>query len=155
MTDWMTAPVPRSSFVENVLNVEKPSGSDFRQLRQTTNSEPSAPGLPVHDDPASWREAFEERAAIREFNGLYPRHKAEVLAFGEVVNQWHLQHAEIIQGECVGCRKRVSQGDDTMTLTDGAEVHFGCVRAYGLRWRKRASDALKTAGIDIPDGWSV
>lgn len=113
------------------------------------------PAPPVHDDPESWREAYEERAAIREFSGEYPRSRAEVLAFGDMVNQWHVQHAKPIQGECAGCRKLILSEDDVETLTDGAQVHPNCIRAYGLRWRLTASQALQEAGIPIPEGWEI
>lgn len=152
MTNWMTAPVPRSSFVETV---ETPSDSEFRQLQQTTNDRPMPPAPPVHDDPESWREAYEERAAIREFSGEYPRSRAEVLAFRDMVNQWHVQHAKPIQGECAGCRKRILSENNAEILADGAQVHPDCIRAYGLRWLHTASEALHKFGIPIPEGWEI
>lgn len=111
------------------------------------------PGLPVNNDPQDWLEAFEERAAIREFEGLYPRAEAEALAFGEMVNQWHFQNAVIVEGECAGCGHPADA--DAIRLADGADVHIGCVRAYGLKWRRSASEALEKMGLTIPAGWTV
>lgn len=38
--------------------------------------------------PGDWREIYEERAAIMEFDGRLPRERAEVLALAEVWNRW-------------------------------------------------------------------
>lgn len=116
---------------------------------------PKSASPSIGDDPADWKDAFEERAAIREFDGLYPQAEAEALAFGELVNQWHFQNVVIVEGECAGCRRRIIPGDDSLRLVDGSDVHFGCVRAYGLRWRKNASEALAAAGLTIPEGWAI
>lgn len=115
---------------------------------------PEPPGLQVNDDPQDWREAFAERAAIRKFDGLYPRAVAEALAFGELVNQWHFQNAVVQPGQCAGCG-HPAEGDDVIRLADGADVHLGCVRAYGLKWRRTASEALVEMGLTIPAGWSL
>jgi hypothetical protein len=53
-----------------------------------------------------WRDLYEERAAIREFDGHYSRAEAERLAWGEVENRWHAEHGECLpRGTCAGARR--------------------------------------------------
>lgn len=164
MTDWRKISVSPEYASRNVdascqpcqpCQPEEKSSRLARLSRLSCSAQnPKSPGLPVNDDPQEWLDAFEERAAIREFDGLYPRAEAEALAFGEVVNQWHFQHAVITQDRCAGCG-HPAEGDDVIRLADGADVHLGCVRAYGLKWRRAASDALVAMGLTIPAGWSI
>ncbi len=159
MTDWRKISVSPEYASPNVGAPCQPCQPEKDQTCLSRLSrcaeDPNSPGPPVGDDPATWKDAFEERGAIREVDGLYPRAEAEVLAFGELVNQWHFQKAVIVDGECAGCRRRMMPGDDSLRLADGADVHFGCVREYGLRWRKNASDALTAARLTIPEGWTI
>ena len=150
MRNWMTIPVSASSYVVNVFNVDNRTYADSGRASDTP---PQPPGLPVRDDPADWLDAFEERAAIREFDGLYPRAEAEILAFGELVNQWHFQHAVITPGQCAGCGRPADE--DVIRLADGADAHLGCVRTYGLKWRRMASESLVGLGLAIPSGWTI
>lgn len=150
MRNWMTIPVSAPSYVVNVFNADNRTDAD---LGRASDTPPQPPGLSIGDDPQDWQEAFKERAAIREFDGLYPRAEAEILAFGELVNQWHFQHAVITQGQCAGCGRPADA--DTIQLADGADIHLGCVRAYGIKWRRAASEALVAMGLTIPAGWAI
>lgn len=127
--------------------------SDIARYLSTLPPDPKDAPPSIGDHPQDWRDAFDERAAIREFEGLYPRAEAETLAFGEIVNAWHFQHAVITQGQCAGCGHPAD--DDVIRLADSADVHIGCVRAYGLKWRRTASEALERMGLTIPGGWTV
>jgi hypothetical protein len=47
------------------------------------------PGVPGAEElPEAWREFFEERAAIREFDGGLPRAEAEAAALADVLGLW-------------------------------------------------------------------
>ena len=127
--------------------------SDIARYLSTLPPDPKDAPPSIGDDPRDWREAFEERAAIRQFDGLYPRPEAEVLAFGEIVNQWHFQHAVITPGKCAGCGRPADE--DVIRLADGADAHLGCVRTYGLKWRRMASESLVGFGLAIPSGWTI
>jgi hypothetical protein len=150
MRNWMTFPVPASPYVDNVFNADN---RPEIELGQASDTRPHSPGLPIGEDSLDWKDAFEERAAICEFDGLYPRPVAEVLAFGDIVNQWHFQNAVVEPGQCAGCGHHAEC--DVIRLADCADVHLGCVRAYGLKWRRAASDALAAMGLTIPEGWSI
>jgi hypothetical protein len=43
---------------------------------------------------SDWRDFYEERAAIRQYEASYSRQEAERLAWGEVVNEWHMTHGD-------------------------------------------------------------
>jgi hypothetical protein len=47
----------------------------------------------VSDLPPDWRAAYEERAAIMEFEGSLPRERAEELALRDVLNQMERRSA--------------------------------------------------------------
>jgi len=49
---------------------------------------PSYPDIGPGDLPGDLRVAFEERAAIMEYDGGLPRERAEALALDEVVRYW-------------------------------------------------------------------
>jgi hypothetical protein len=98
-----------------------------------------------------WRDLFEERAAIREFEGGYPRAEAERLAWGNLENRWHLQYGERVPRDlCAGCRKPIGNAD-ALDLIDGNRVHLagdrGCLIRHGHRWRAVASRALAELGL--------
>jgi hypothetical protein len=48
--------------------------------------------LAILAEASDWRDLYEERAAIREFDGGYPRAEAERLAWGELEDHWHRLH---------------------------------------------------------------
>jgi hypothetical protein len=58
--------------------------------------------------------------------------------------------------QCVGCEGPIG-GRSTLTLSDGARVHFdgklACVLLSGERWRSEAAAGLRKLGIDRPQGY--
>jgi hypothetical protein len=101
-----------------------------------------------------WHNLYEDRAAIREFDGHYTRAEAELLAWGEIENRWHLQHGERVPRDlCAGCRKPISNAE-ALDLIDGARVHLAnsneCLIRHGERWRAVATRALKAMGLRPP-----
>src|SRR5438105_3635407 len=105
-----------------------------------------------------WRytDLYEERAAIREFDGGYAKAQAERLAWGEVAGIWHRQHGERVPGHtCAGCGKPLN-GDAVLLLPHGERAHsaagdeFKCIIAYGRRWKAAAAVALERIGIPTP-----
>ena len=59
--------------------------NDRRQHRDPAGHVPAYPPVAIEDLPANLRAAFEERAAIAEFDGGLDRAAAERLAWAEVI----------------------------------------------------------------------
>jgi hypothetical protein len=114
----------------------------------------AAPNLQV-----DWRELFEERAAIRKCGGLYSRAEAEVLAWGELQNRWHIEHGDRIPRDvCAGCRRPIGNAE-ALDLIDGSRVHLtdanGCLIRHGSRWSTNATRALMAVGLRPPPAGSI
>jgi hypothetical protein len=128
---------------------------DALPARQAEAREPeTAPKAATTADADVWIDFYEERAAIREFDGHYTRAEAEVLAWGELENRWHLQHGERVpRNLCAGCRKPIGISD-ALDLIDGNRVHLaddrGCLIRHGERWRAAATCALTALGLRPP-----
>ena len=61
------------------------------------------------NDAQDWADFYEERTAIREFDGGRSRADAERLAWGELINIWHRQHGQPPDpARCVGCNELLS-----------------------------------------------
>jgi hypothetical protein len=108
-------------------------------------------------DPASWRDLFEERAAIRQFDGGCSRADAERLAWGELQTRWLMTHGERVPRHlCAGCRRPVGDAD-ALDLIDGNRVHdaagHDCLIRWGERWRGAATRALVAMGLPLPAHW--
>jgi hypothetical protein len=109
----------------------------------------------VAADPDLWRDFFEERAAIREFDGLRPRAEAELLAWGDLLNKWHLLHGRRWPAwQCSGCDEPIG-GLPALTNIDGNRVHFGCGTRFGERWRGAAVTGLRALGLEPPKGFEL
>jgi hypothetical protein len=110
------------------------------------------------DSTDDWREMYEERAAIRQYNGGYRRDVAERLAWGEVIEIWcdriALKHPP---DTCAGCGEVLA--GDSLDLPGGARIHwepsreFTCLIAYGFARKRRAVEALAALGLVPPSGW--
>ena len=103
-------------------------------------------------DAADWRAYYDERAAIREYDGQRPRPFAETLAWGELQNEWHRLHGDHPPAwQCAGCQKPIG-GPPVFVFPDGARAHddLGCIAAYGRRWRSAATAALVKLGLSRP-----
>jgi hypothetical protein len=97
---------------------------------------------------------YEERAAIRQFDGGYSKPEAERLAWGEVAALWHRQHGERVPAAlCAGCGKPIS-GQAVQLLPHGERAHadgdYRCIRSYGRRWKTAAAEALEAMGVPTP-----
>jgi hypothetical protein len=99
---------------------------------------------------SDWRDLYQERAAIREHDGGYPRPEAERLAWSELEMRWHMQHGERVPRElCAGCRRSIGIAR-ALDLIDGCRVHFtdnDCLIRHGNRWRSAATSALLALGL--------
>jgi hypothetical protein len=104
----------------------------------------------VAADPELWRDFFEERAAIREFDGLRPRAKAELLAWDELLNKWHLLYGRRWSAwQCSGCDEPIG-GLPALIYIDGNRVHFGCVTRFNERRHSAAVIGLRALGLEPP-----
>jgi len=103
-----------------------------------------------------WREFFEERAGIAEFDGGLPRDQAEARAFSCCMGEWlHRNPARSPSGRCAHCG--VSEGLLLPYLTDYSVnypghtwLHQECSRAWHKARRAKAVSALVAMGIGIP-----
>jgi hypothetical protein len=104
-------------------------------------------------------ELFQQRAAIRQFEGRRPREFAERLAYAEIVEGWCARHPQrFVPGTCAGCRQPI--GNFGLNLPDGTRVHFEganyqCLISYGASRKRRAVEALAGLGLMPPAGWSA
>ena len=109
-------------------------------------------------DPTWWRDQYEERAAVRQFDGSYSRDEAELLAWSEIENRWHLDNGERVPHDiCAGCRRAINDAE-ALDLIDGCRVHASgddghdCLIRHGERWRRVATRGLAALGLERPAG---
>ena len=125
-------------------------------LRSQEITPTQAPAIPVPGPGAQaqlWRDWYEERVAIREYVGEYPRAMAEALAYGEAVNRWHLLHRQRTDPAlCAGCGELLS-GVEALKLPDDVRIHvdddWQCLRVYGRRWKAEAIKGLAELGMKL------
>jgi len=103
---------------------------------------------------SDWQALFDERAAIRQYDGRHTRAEAERLAWGELENRWHMQYGERISRDmCAGCRGPIGNSV-AIDLIDGNRVHSVPTTTafvqHGQRWRAAARRALIAFGIKPP-----
>jgi hypothetical protein len=126
----------------------KDRGGNFSTLAALAGVDPQTRNFT--DDTAWWRDLFEERAAIRQFDGGYSRAEAERLAWEDLEYCRHRFSGERIAPDlCAGCLQPVDPAP-ALTLDDGCRVHLACVARYGRRWREAASAALAALGLTRP-----
>lgn len=170
MTDWLarfrelTADDPRFSHGDNSDVSDNRPTSDYKAQNRrdalaivtnvpfvTASEEADMPNAgPNQTVEFDWRDLFEERTAIRQFDGGYSRVKAERLAWAELQNRWHMAHGERVPPDlCAGCRRPIG-GAPTLDLIDGCRVHSAdsdCLIRHGERWRMTATRALLALGL--------
>lgn len=103
-----------------------------------------------------WREFFEERAGIAEFDGGLPRDQADARAFSCCVSEWLQRNpARSPSGRCDHCGQ--SKGMLLPYLTGYSVkdpghtwLHQDCSRAWHQAHRAKAVLALVVMGISIP-----
>jgi hypothetical protein len=112
-------------------------------------------GQETEDTVVDWCGWYEERAAIRQFDGGYTREEAARLAWGEAQDRWHRAHGERTPRDlCAGCRRPIGSAE-ILDLSDGNRVHFGdvdCLIRHGQRWRRAAGKGLIDLGLKSPKG---
>ena len=141
-----------------VLDAVAPPSPDMLELLSRHKSaivlwlRPGPDGLSGED----WREFFEERAGIAEFDGGLPREQAEARAFSCCVGEWlHRNPARSPSGRCDLCGQ--SKGMLLPYLTGYSTkdpghtwLHQECSRAWHQAHRAKAVSALVAMGISIP-----
>jgi len=104
-------------------------------------------------DPAWWRRHYLVRTINWELFGARPQSRARVIAWGELLNEWHFRHgAQSPQWQCAGCNRPIG-GLASVTLGDGNRVHLDrldCLLRFGQRWRSEATAALRALKLDPP-----
>lgn len=103
-----------------------------------------------------WREFFEERAGVAEFDACLPRDKAEARAFSCCVGEWlHRNPVRSPSGRCNHCGQ--SKGMLLPYLTGYSTkspghtwLHQECSPAWHQAHRAKAVSALAAMGISIP-----
>lgn len=100
-----------------------------------------------------WRDYFEERAAISEFDHGLPRTNAEINAFDLCVQEWLRQNpVASVPGVCNECRKR---GLVQHCITDSAPhdpaniwLHQECADQWQKARRDLATTTLNALGLE-------
>jgi len=108
---------------------------------------------------ADWR--TRHREALAYWGALRPAPEAARLAWGEMQNRWHRLHgSRVPQWQCAGCGEPIS-GLPALNLADGNRAHLDqahgldCLLSFGERWRREATDGLRTLGLDPPPSFEV
>jgi hypothetical protein len=103
-----------------------------------------------------WREFFDERAGIAEFDGGLPRDKAEARAFSCCVGEWlHRNPVRSPSGRCDHCGQSKGMLLPYLTgysVSDPGHtwLHQECSPAWHQAHRGQAVSALEAMGISIP-----
>jgi hypothetical protein len=109
--------------------------------------------------PADWRAYFDERAAIREYEGGLARDQAERFAFEDTVSHWLSAHPAPATppDRCVHCR-HIQRTDDVLLpmLADGGHIwiHNGCWTEWYSARRREAVNSVRTIGLEPPEALS-
>jgi hypothetical protein len=126
-----------------------------------------APYLPDHDrsggsHTAWWRRQFANRTIHWEVGGYRVRREAEMLAFNELVVDWHWRNgARLDPRRCAGCGDKLPRGVGILVDRGGVRVHFDagrrddCIIAFGAKWRGAAVAALQSLGINPRAGFEL
>ena len=100
-----------------------------------------------------WRAYFDERSAVREYDGGLTRAEAERLALEDTVDLWLACHPAAPtsdQAGCAHCGRRERDGDALLPiLARGGHtwIHDGCWSAWYQSRRARAREALSSKGV--------
>ena len=119
-----------------------------------TGVEKEARGPSPPWDAADWQAMYDERAAIREFDGELPRPEAERLALADTVDQWLTQHPPPATDDsdgCVHCGDPLDDGAIPVLAGDRGHVwlHGRCHRNWLDERRRQAGEALRAMGIRV------
>jgi hypothetical protein len=115
-----------------------------------------------HSDTAWWRRQFTNRTIHWEVGGYRVRREAEMLAFNELVLDWHWRNgARLDPRRCAGCGDKLPRGVGILVDRGGVRVHFDagrrddCIIAFGAKWRGAAVAALQSLGIKPTAGFEL
>jgi hypothetical protein len=103
-----------------------------------------------------WREFFEERAGIADFDGGLPRDQAEARAFSCCVGEWlHRNPVRSPSGRCDLCgqfRGMLLPYLTGYSISDPGHtwLHQECSQAWHQERRAKAVAALVASGITVP-----
>jgi hypothetical protein len=103
-----------------------------------------------------WRESFEERAGIVEFDGGLPRDQAEARAFSCCVDEWLDRNPmQSPPGRCDHCGQSKGMVLPYLTGYSGTDpehtwLHQECSPAWQHARRAKAVSALVAMGLSIP-----
>ncbi|MBI1211407.1 MAG: hypothetical protein GC190_08090 [Alphaproteobacteria bacterium] len=101
-----------------------------------------------------WPGYFDERAAIREYDGGTARAEAAWFAYLDCVRLYSQRHPPIALGHhCVACAEPISVLPATyIDCDDGrtGRIHTGCVDRFRLARISRAMDSLAALGVHDP-----
>ena len=91
-----------------------------------------------------WRDVFEERAAIREYDGGLSREDAEAGALDDLVTRWRCEHP-LPASDAAACAHCGKRGPDTPVLARGghAWLHKACWGPMNEARQKEALVAVK------------
>lgn len=100
----------------------------------------------------TWNQRY-DALTFRYSIGRRPWLEARWLAWGQLQNEWHLNHDERSPSwRCAGCGLPIG-GVAALDLPDGNRVHFDpidCLIRFGRVWRGTADEALKSLGMKPP-----
>ncbi len=107
-----------------------------------------------------WRAYFEERTAIREYDGGLRRPEAQLLAYDDTVEHWLCLHPPPLHAlqACVHCgQPEGSAGYLLSLLASGrhVSVHEQCWEPWSKNRKAQAAAALRRRGIDLTRRLSV
>ena len=102
-----------------------------------------------------WREFFNERAGIAEFDGGLSRAEAEARAFAHCVAEWPNRNPMYSPpGRCFGCSGNEASHDRLLPFGIGSAgqvwLHSGCSAAWFAGRKAEAVAALAGMGIRAP-----
>jgi hypothetical protein len=144
-------------YVQNARNgPNRPRTEHFEQFERgvPTSGNEDIERAAIAAEGAGSNVAMDWPALFREslitFRAFHPEHEAHRLAWGKVINLWHMRHGERIPPHlCAGCREPMGHAA-ALDLMDGCRVHddaeYECLLRYGQRWRGTAERALEAAG---------
>jgi hypothetical protein len=144
---------------DNTAKVAKPAklGEAVSHQDQNFSNFSSPPSTSAESNAIwsaeDWKAYFEERAAIREYDGGLPRGEAERLALQDAIERWLCLNPVPASDPCYGCIY-CKTGEDTSNflvpvLTAGGHVwiHDGCWERWRVSRRDQAGSALRRLGL--------
>ncbi len=111
-------------------------------------------------DRDDWRAYFEERSAIREYDGGISSIAAQLLAYGDTVQHWLRLNPPSVDAWqiCVHCGQPEGPAGALLSLLSGGRhvsVHERCWEPWSRYQEARAEEALRRCGIDLTNGQST